>query len=214
MASVSLKNINKEYPNGFAAVKNINLSIADKEFVVLTGPAGCGKSTILRMVAGLEKITAGELKIGEELANELKPSERGVAMIFQNYALYPDMSVYDNMAFGLKIRGMAGIKINKKVHEITKILGLETILKHKAKTLSTSERQRVAVARAVIWSPEVLVMEEPAADEDESLRGQMREDAKKVNQQLGITIIYVTNGQMEEVAFGTKTVVMKEGAIQ
>ena len=189
MASLSLKNINKTYPNGFVAVKNFNLEIADKEFIIFVGPSGCGKSTTLRMVAGLEEISAGELWIGNTLVNDVEPKDRDIAMVFQNYALYPHMSVYDNMAFGLKLRKTPKEKIDKLVHEAAKILDIEHLLDRKPKALSGGQRQRVAMGRAIVRNPKVFLMDEPLSNLDAKLRVQMRIEISKIHQRLEATII-------------------------
>ena len=174
MASISLKNICKVYPNGFEAVKDFNLVIVDKEFLIFVGPSGCGKSTTLRMVAGLEDISSGELKIDGKLVNDVEPKDRDIAMVFQNYALYPHMSVYDNMAFGLKLRKRPKEEIDKKVKEAAAILGLEALLDRKPKALSGGQRQRVAMGRAIVRNPKVFLMDEPLSNLDAKLRVQMR----------------------------------------
>lgn len=214
MASLSLKNINKTYPNGFVAVKDFNLEIADKEFIIFVGPSGCGKSTTLRMIAGLEEITAGELWIGEKLVNDVEPKDRDIAMVFQNYALYPHMSVYDNMAFGLKLRKTPKDQIEKLVHEAAKILDIEHLLDRKPKALSGGQRQRVAMGRAIVRNPKVFLMDEPLSNLDAKLRVQMRIEISKLHQNLQTTIIYVTHDQTEAMTLGTRIVVMKDGVIQ
>ena len=192
MASLSLKNVTKKYPNGFVAVKDFNLEIADKEFIIFVGPSGCGKSTTLRMIAGLEDISSGELYIDGKLVNDVEPKDRDIAMVFQNYALYPHMSVYDNMAFGLKLRKTPKDEIDKKVHDAAKILDLEHLLDRKPKALSGGQRQRVAFARALAPNPQLLLLDEPAAgmneDESESLAGVIREISEKNK---GITILVI-----------------------
>ena len=214
MASLSLKNINKTYPNGFVAVKNFNLEIADKEFIIFVGPSGCGKSTTLRMIAGLEEITSGELWIGDKLVNDVEPKDRDIAMVFQNYALYPHMSVYDNMAFGLKLRKTPKDKIDKLVHEAAKILDIEHLLDRKPKALSGGQRQRVAMGRAIVRNPKVFLMDEPLSNLDAKLRVQMRIEIAKIHQRLEATIIYVTHDQTEALTLGTRIVVMKDGVVQ
>ena len=214
MASLSLKNINKTYPNGFVAVKDFNLEIADKEFIIFVGPSGCGKSTTLRMIAGLEEITAGELWIGDKLVNDVEPKDRDIAMVFQNYALYPHMSVYDNMAFGLKLRKTPKDQIDKLVHEAAKILGIEHLLDRKPKALSGGQRQRVAMGRAIVRNPKVFLMDEPLSNLDAKLRVQMRIEISKLHQNLQTTFIYVTHDQTEAMTLGTRIVVMKDGVIQ
>jgi multiple sugar transport system ATP-binding protein len=214
MASLSLKNINKTYPNGFVAVKDFNLEIADKEFIIFVGPSGCGKSTTLRMIAGLEEITAGELYIGDKLVNDVEPKDRDIAMVFQNYALYPHMSVFDNMAFGLKLRKTPKDQIDKLVNEAAKILGIEHLLDRKPKALSGGQRQRVAMGRAIVRNPKVFLMDEPLSNLDAKLRVQMRIEISKLHQRLETTIIYVTHDQTEAMTLGTRIVVMKDGLIQ
>ncbi|MBO5198728.1 MAG: sn-glycerol-3-phosphate ABC transporter ATP-binding protein UgpC [Lachnospiraceae bacterium] len=214
MASLTLKNINKTYPNGFVAVKDFNLDIADKEFIIFVGPSGCGKSTTLRMIAGLEEITGGELWIGDKLMNDVEPKDRDIAMVFQNYALYPHMSVYDNMAFGLKLRKTPKDQIDKLVHEAAKILDIEHLLDRKPKALSGGQRQRVAMGRAIVRNPKVFLMDEPLSNLDAKLRVQMRIEISKLHQKLGTTIIYVTHDQTEAMTLGTRIVVMKDGVIQ
>ena len=214
MASLSLKNINKTYPNGFIAVKDFNLEVADKEFIIFVGPSGCGKSTTLRMIAGLEEISAGELWIGNTLVNDVEPKDRDIAMVFQNYALYPHMSVYDNMAFGLKLRKTPKEKIDKLVHEAAKILDIEHLLDRKPKALSGGQRQRVAMGRAIVRNPKVFLMDEPLSNLDAKLRVQMRIEISKIHQRLEATIIYVTHDQTEAMTLGTRIVVMKDGVVQ
>ena len=214
MASLSLKNVTKVYPNGFEAVKDFNLEIADKEFIIFVGPSGCGKSTTLRMIAGLEDISAGELKIGDRIVNDVEPKDRDIAMVFQNYALYPHMSVYDNMAFGLKLRKVPKDQIDKMVKEAAKILDLTPLLDRKPKALSGGQRQRVAMGRAIVRSPKVFLMDEPLSNLDAKLRVQMRIEIAKLHQKLGTTIIYVTHDQTEAMTLGDRIVVMKDGVIQ
>ena len=214
MASLSLKNVGKTYPNGFVAVKNFNLDIADKEFIILVGPSGCGKSTTLRMIAGLEEITSGELWIGNTMVNDVEPKDRDIAMVFQSYALYPHMSVYDNMAFGLKLRKTPKDKVDKLVHEAAKILDIEHLLDRKPKALSGGQRQRVAMGRAIVRNPKVFLMDEPLSNLDAKLRVQMRIEISKLHQRLESTIIYVTHDQTEALTLGTRIVVMKDGVMQ
>ena len=214
MASLSLKHINKTYPNGFEAVKDFNLEIEDKEFIIFVGPSGCGKSTTLRMIAGLEEITSGELKIGDKVVNDVEPKDRDIAMVFQNYALYPHMTVYDNMAFGLKLRKVPKPEIDKMVREAAKILDLEPLLDRKPKALSGGQRQRVAMGRAIVRNPKVFLMDEPLSNLDAKLRGQMRIEISKLHQRLGTTIIYVTHDQTEAMTLGTRIVVMNAGVVQ
>ena len=214
MASLSLKNICKVYPNGFEAVKNFNLEIADKEFIIFVGPSGCGKSTTLRMIAGLEDISSGELKIGDRVVNDVEPKDRDIAMVFQNYALYPHMTVYDNMAFGLKLRKVRKDESDKRFKEAAKILDLTQLLDRKPKALSGGQRQRVAMGRAIVRNPKVFLMDEPLSNLDAKLRVQMRIEIAKLHQRLGTTIIYVTHDQTEAMTLGTRIVVMKDGVIQ
>ena len=214
MASLSLKNIQKVYPNGFVAVKDFNLEIEDKEFIIFVGPSGCGKSTTLRMIAGLEEISNGELWIGDKYMNDVEPKDRDIAMVFQNYALYPHMSVYDNMAFGLKLRKVPKAEIDKQVHEAAKILDIEHLLERKPKALSGGQRQRVAMGRAIVRNPKVFLMDEPLSNLDAKLRVQMRIEISKLHQRLETTIIYVTHDQTEAMTLGTRIVVMKDGVIQ
>ena len=214
MASLSLRNVTKKYPNGFVAVKDFNLEIADKEFIIFVGPSGCGKSTTLRMIAGLEDISSGELYIDGKLVNDVEPKDRDIAMVFQNYALYPHMSVYDNMAFGLKLRKTPKDEIDKKVHDAAKILDLEHLLDRKPKALSGGQRQRVAMGRAIVRSPKVFLRDEPLSNLDAKLRGQMRVEISKLHQRLETTIIYVTHDQTEAMTLGTRIVVMKDGVVQ
>ncbi|MGI6107474.1 MAG: ABC transporter ATP-binding protein [Lachnospiraceae bacterium] len=214
MASLSLKNVCKTYPNGFVAIKDFNLEIADKEFIIFVGPSGCGKSTTLRMIAGLEEITSGELWIGDKLVNDVEPKDRDIAMVFQNYALYPHMSVYDNIAFGLKLRKVPKAEIDEKVHNAAKILDIEHLLDRKPKALSGGQRQRVAMGRAIVRNPKVFLMDEPLSNLDAKLRVQMRIEISKLHQRIGTTIIYVTHDQTEAMTLGTRIVVMKDGVIQ
>jgi multiple sugar transport system ATP-binding protein len=214
MASVRLQGIYKRYPNGFEAVKNVNLDIKDREFVVLVGPSGCGKSTTLRMIAGLEEISEGELYIGDRLVNHVAPKDRDIAMVFQNYALYPHMTVFDNMAFGLKLRKVKKDEIKKRVHEAAKILDIEHLLNRKPKALSGGQRQRVALGRAIVREPQVFLMDEPLSNLDAKLRVQMRAEISKLHERLNATIIYVTHDQTEAMTMGDRIVVMKDGVIQ
>lgn len=214
MASLSLKNIEKVYPNGFKAVQNFNLEIADKEFVIFVGPSGCGKSTTLRMIAGLEDISSGTLEIDGKVVNDTEPKDRDIAMVFQNYALYPHMTVYDNMAFGLKLRKVPKPEIDKLVRNAAKILDLEKLLDRKPKALSGGQRQRVAMGRAIVRNPKVFLMDEPLSNLDAKLRVQMRIEISKLHQRLGVTIIYVTHDQTEAMTLGTRIVVMKDGLVQ
>ena len=214
MASLSLRNIYKVYPNGFNAVKDFNLEIEDKEFIIFVGPSGCGKSTTLRMIAGLEEISKGELYIDGKLVNDVEPKDRDIAMVFQSYALYPHMSIYDNMAFGLKLRKMPKAEIDKRVREAARILDIEHLLDRKPKLLSGGQRQRVAMGRAIVREPKVFLMDEPLSNLDAKLRVQMRLEISKLHQRLQSTIIYVTHDQTEAMTLGTRIVVMKDGVIQ
>ena len=214
MASLSLQHINKTYPNGFQAVKDFNLEIEDKEFIIFVGPSGCGKSTTLRMIAGLEEISGGTLKIGDKVMNDVEPKDRDIAMVFQNYALYPHMTVYDNMAFGLKLRKVPKDQIDKAVREAARILDLEKLLDRKPKALSGGQRQRVAMGRAIVRNPKVFLMDEPLSNLDAKLRVQMRIEISKLHQRLETTIIYVTHDQTEALTLGTRIVVMKDGVVQ
>ena len=214
MASVTLKNVYKVYPGGVTAVSDFNLDIADKEFVVLVGPSGCGKTTTLRMVAGLEEITEGELYIGDKLMNDVAPKDRDIAMVFQNYALYPHMTVYDNMAFGLKLRKTPKAEIDRRVKEAARMLDIEHLLNRKPKALSGGQRQRVAVGRAIVREPKVFLMDEPLSNLDAKLRVQMRTELTKLHQRLQTTFIYVTHDQTEAMTMGSRIVVMKDGFIQ
>ena len=214
MASLSLKNICKVYPNGFEAVKDFNLEVEDQEFIIFVGPSGCGKSTTLRMIAGLEEISSGEFYIDGKLMNDVEPKDRDIAMVFQNYALYPHMTVFDNMAFGLKLRKVPKDEIKRKVEEAAKILDLEKLLDRKPKALSGGQRQRVAMGRAIVRNPKVFLMDEPLSNLDAKLRVQMRIEIAKLHQRLGTTIIYVTHDQTEAMTMGDRIVVMKDGVIQ
>ncbi len=214
MASVSLKNIYKIYPGDVTAVSDFCLDIEDKEFIVLVGPSGCGKSTTLRMVAGLEEISDGQLIIDGRLVNDVAPKDRDIAMVFQNYALYPHMTVYDNMAFGLKLRKKPKAEIDRRVHEAAKILDIEHLLSRKPKALSGGQRQRVALGRAIVREPKVFLMDEPLSNLDAKLRVQMRTEITKLHQRLQTTFIYVTHDQTEAMTMGSRIVVMKDGFIQ
>ena len=214
MASVVLKNIYKKYPGGVTAVNDFNLNIADKEFVVLVGPSGCGKSTTLRMVAGLEEITSGELLIDGKLVNDIAPKDRDIAMVFQNYALYPHMTVFENMAFGLKLRKTPKGEIKKRVAEAARILEIEHLLDRSIKALSGGQRQRVALGRAIVREPKVFLMDEPLSNLDAKLRALMRTEIIKLHQRLQTTVIYVTHDQTEAMTMGSRIVVMKDGYIQ
>ena len=214
MASLSLKNVCKVYSNGFEAVKDFNLDVEDKEFIIFVGPSGCGKSTTLRMIAGLEEISSGELIIDGKVVNDVEPKDRDIAMVFQNYALYPHMTVFDNMAFGLKLRKVPKDEIKAKVEEAARILDLEKLLDRKPKALSGGQRQRVAMGRAIVRNPKVFLMDEPLSNLDAKLRVQMRIEISKIHQRLEATIIYVTHDQTEALTLGTRIVVMKDGIMQ
>ena len=213
MASLSLTNVCKVYPNGFEAVKDFSLEVEDQEFIIFVGPSGCGKSTTLRMIAGLEEISSGELKIDGRVVNDVEPKDRDIAMVFQNYALYPHMTVFDNMAFGLKLRKVPKDEIKKKVEEAAKILDLEKLLDRKPKALSGGQRQRVAMGRAIVRNPKVFLMDEPLSNLDAKLRVQMRSEISALHHRLGATIIYVTHDQTEAMTLGTRIVVLKDGVI-
>lgn len=214
MATIELKNVFKKYENGFEAVKDFNLEIADKEFIIFVGPSGCGKSTTLRMIAGLEDITSGDLMIDGIRMNDVEPKDRDIAMVFQNYALYPHMTVAENMGFALKLKKTPKEEIKAKVDEAAKILNLETLLDRKPAQLSGGQRQRVAMGRAIVRNPKVFLMDEPLSNLDAKLRVQMRTEISKLHQRLGNTIIYVTHDQTEAMTLGTRIVVMKDGVIQ
>jgi multiple sugar transport system ATP-binding protein len=214
MAGLNLNKINKIYPNGFHAAKDVELKIEDKEFMVLVGPSGCGKTTTLRMIAGLEEISSGELFIGENKVNDTPPKDRDIAMVFQNYALYPHMTVYDNMAFGLKLRKQSKAEIEKRVKHAAQILGIEPLLDRKPKQLSGGQRQRVALGRAIVRNPKVFLMDEPLSNLDAKLRVQMRSELIKLHHELSTTFIYVTHDQTEAMTMGTRICVMNAGEIQ
>ncbi|HEX7066529.1 MAG TPA: sn-glycerol-3-phosphate ABC transporter ATP-binding protein UgpC [Bacillales bacterium] len=214
MAEIKMDNLQKSYDGKTTAVDNFNLDIADKEFIVFVGPSGCGKSTTLRMIAGLEDITEGELYIGDRVVNDVAPKDRDIAMVFQNYALYPHMNVYDNMAFGLKLRKFKKDEIKKRVDNAARILGLEQFLDRKPKALSGGQRQRVALGRAIVRDPQVFLMDEPLSNLDAKLRVQMRAEISKLHQRLQTTTIYVTHDQTEAMTMATRIVVMKDGFIQ
>lgn len=214
MAKVEFKNVCKRYENNVETIKNLDLEIQDKEFLVLVGPSGCGKSTILRMIAGLEEVTAGDVSIGERVVNDVHPKDRNIAMVFQSYALYPHMNVYDNMAFGLKMRKFKKDEIDKRVQEAARILDLTEYLKRKPKQLSGGQRQRVALGRAIVRDPEVFLMDEPLSNLDAKLRVQMRSEIKKLHQKLQTTFIYVTHDQVEAMTMGDRIVILNGGIIQ
>ena len=214
MASLSLRNVYKRYPGGVTAVIDFNLEIKDKEFIVFVGPSGCGKSTTLRMVAGLEEISDGEIYIGDRLINDVAPKDRDIAMVFQNYALYPHMTVFDNMAFGLKLRKTPKDEIRRRVEEAARILDIEHLLERKPKALSGGQRQRVALGRAIVREPKVFLLDEPLSNLDAKLRAQMRTEISKLHQRLGTTFIYVTHDQTEAMTMASRIVVMKSGVVQ
>ncbi len=214
MADVVLKQVDKVFEDGFKAVDDFNLEIADKEFIVLVGPSGCGKSTTLRMVAGLEEISAGTVSIDGRVVNDVAPKDRDIAMVFQNYALYPHMTVFDNMAFGLKLRRMPKAEIVKRVHEAAEILSIEELLERRPKQLSGGQRQRVAVGRAIVRKPKVFLFDEPLSNLDAKMRVQMRVEINRLHSQLGATMIYVTHDQTEAMTMGDRIVVMEQGRIQ
>ena len=214
MAEVTLTNLAKVYPGNVKAVKNIELEIQDREFMVLVGPSGCGKSTTLRMIAGLEEITEGSVSIGDRVVNDIPPKDRDIAMVFQNYALYPHMTVYDNMAFGLKLRKFKKADIRKRVMDAASILGIEDFLERRPKQLSGGQRQRVAVGRAIVRKPEAFLFDEPLSNLDAKMRVQMRAEISKLHTQLETTMIYVTHDQTEAMTMGDRICVMKDGDIQ
>ena len=214
MAQVVLKNVGKEYPGGVKAVLDANLEIADREFVVLVGPSGCGKSTTLRMIAGLEEISSGTITIGSRVVNDIPPKDRDIAMVFQNYALYPHMTVFDNMAFGLKLRGRPKEEIQQRVDDAAKILGITELLGRKPKQLSGGQRQRVAVGRAIVRKPAAFLFDEPLSNLDAKLRAEMRVELNKLHQRLATTMIYVTHDQVEAMTLADRIVIMSKGIIQ
>ena len=214
MASLSFQHVYKKYDGGVVAVSDFNLEVADKEFVILVGPSGCGKSTTLRMLAGLEDISEGEIYIEDRLINDVLPKDRDIAMVFQNYALYPHMTVRDNMAFALKLRKMPKTEIDRRVAEAAKILEIEHLLDRKPKALSGGQRQRVALGRAIVRDPKVFLMDEPLSNLDAKLRVQMRVEITKLHHRLKTTFVYVTHDQTEAMTMGTRIVVMKDGFIQ
>ncbi|MFY9475298.1 MAG: sn-glycerol-3-phosphate ABC transporter ATP-binding protein UgpC, partial [Bacillota bacterium] len=213
MARVYLEHVWKRFGN-VVAVKDVTLEIEDKEFLILVGPSGCGKSTTLRMIAGLEEISEGSIYIGDTLVNDIPPKDRDIAMVFQNYALYPHMDVYNNMAFGLKLRKFPKAEIDKRVNEAARVLGIENLLKRKPKELSGGQRQRVALGRAIVREPKVFLMDEPLSNLDAKLRVQMRAELAKLHDRLQTTIIYVTHDQTEAMTMGDRIVVQKDGVIQ
>ncbi len=213
MAEVKLRNVKKQYENGFVAVHDFNLEIKDKEFIVLVGPSGCGKSTTLRMIAGLEDISGGEIMIGENVVNDMEPKDRDIAMVFQNYALYPHMSVYENIAFGLRLRRLPNDEIHQKVVEAAEILGITELLGRKPKQLSGGQRQRVAIGRAIVRIPKVFLMDEPLSNLDAKLRNQMRAEIILLREKIQTTFVYVTHDQTEAMTLGDRIVIMKDGYV-
>src|SRR5256884_1105322 len=211
MAQVHLRGVQKTYDNKVAVIHGIDMEIADGEFIVIVGPSGCGKSTLLRMVAGLERITGGQVAIGERVVNELEPKDRDIAMVFQNYALYPHMSVYDNMAYGLKIRGMSKAEIEARVQKAANILELRDFLQRKPRQLSGGQRQRVAMGRAIVREPAVFLFDEPLSNLDAKLRVQMRIEIKRLHQSIRTTSVYVTHDQVEAMTLGDRLIVMNAG---
>ncbi len=214
MASLSLRHIYKKYPGGVTAVSDFNLEIKDKEFLIFVGPSGCGKSTTLRMIAGLEEITEGELFIDDRLVNDVAPKDRDIAMVFQNYALYPHMTVFENMAFGLKLRKTPKEEIKRRVEEAARILDIAHLLDRKPKALSGGQKQRVALGRAIVRYPKVFLLDEPLSNLDAKLRAQMRTELTKIHKKVGTTFIYVTHDQVEAMTMASRIVVMKDGIIQ
>ncbi len=214
MASLSLRGIYKRYPGGVTAVSDFTMNIKDKEFIILVGPSGCGKSTTLRMIAGLEEISEGELFIGDRLVNDVAPKDRDIAMVFQSYALYPHMTVFENMAFGLKLRKVPKDEIKRLVEEAAKSLDIYHLLDRKPKALSGGQRQRVALGRAIVRDPQVFLLDEPLSNLDAKLRAQMRTELSKLHKRLGTTFVYVTHDQIEAMTMGDRIVVMKDGFIQ
>ena len=214
MASLSLRHIYKKYPGGVTAVSDFCLEVRDTEFIIFVGPSGCGKSTTLRMIAGLEEITEGELFIGDRLVNDVAPKDRDIAMVFQNYALYPHMTVFDNMAFGLKLRKVPKEEIKRKVEEAPRILDISHLLDRHPKALSGGQKQRVALGRAIVRNPKVFLLDEPLSNLDAKLRATMRTEITKLHHKLGATFIYVTHDQVEAMTMATRIVVMKDGIIQ
>ena len=214
MASITLKNKTKTYEDGNTVISDLNLEIKDKEFIILVGPSGCGKSTTLRMIAGLEEVTSGDLLIGDKRVNDDAPKDRDIAMVFQNYALYPHMTVFDKMAFGLKLRKTSKDEIKRRVEEADRFLDFEHLLERKPKAVSGGQRQRVALGRAIVREPKVFLLDEPLSNLDAKLRAQMRTEISKLHQRLGTTFIYVTHDQTEAMTKGTRIVVMKSGLVQ
>jgi multiple sugar transport system ATP-binding protein len=214
LAEVVLKNVSKVFPGGVTAVKDVSLTVADGELLVLVGPSGCGKSTTLRMIAGLEEADSGDISIDGRVVNDVAPKDRDIAMVFQNYALYPHMTVYDNMAFGLRLRGFSRDEIDSRVKDATAILGIGELLERRPKALSGGQRQRVAVGRAIVRKPKVFLFDEPLSNLDAKLRVEMRAELNKLHQRLGVTMIYVTHDQVEAMTLGDRIVIMESGAIR
>jgi len=214
MAGIRMVNVKKQYPNGFVAIENMNVDIADKEFVVLVGPSGCAKSTALKMIAGLEEITSGEMYIGDQMVNDMPPKDREIAMVFQSYALYPHMTIYDNIAFGLKMRKTPKDIIDQRVRDASEILGLGELLDRKPKQLSGGQRQRVALGRAIVRQPKVFLFYEPLSNLDAKLRVKMRTEIKALHHRLQTTVVYVTHDQVEAMTMGSTIVVLESGNIQ
>src|SRR6478672_8484983 len=214
MANVTLRNVRKAYPNGFEAIKGIDFDVGDGQFCVLVGPSGCGKSTLLRMVAGLETVTGGEIDIGGKIVNQVEPADRDIAMVFQNYALYPHMSVYNNMAYGLRNRGMAEAEIKTRVEEAGRILELTTMLERKPRQLSGGQRQRVAMGRAIVRQPKAFLFDEPLSNLDAKLRIAMRVEIRKLQRRLSTTSIYVTHDQVEAMTMADRIVVLNAGHVE
>lgn len=214
MAGIAFNDVKKVYPGGVTAVRDFSVEIPDREFVVLVGPSGCGKSTVLRMIAGLEALTEGELSIGDKLMNDVPPKDRDIAMVFQNYALYPHMTAYKNMAFGLENRHIPREEIDRKVREAAQILGIEDLLKRKPKAMSGGQRQRVALGRAIVREPSVFLLDEPLSNLDAKLRTSMRTELIKLHKRLGTTFVYVTHDQIEAMTMGNRIIVMRDGVIQ
>jgi len=214
MATVTIRDLHKRYPEGFHAVRGISLDVADGEFLVLVGPSGCGKSTTLRMVAGLEEVTSGEIRIGDRVVNDVAPGDRDIAMVFQNYALYPHLSVRENMAFGLKMRGTPRAEIDRRVADAAAALSIEHLLARRPRELSGGQRQRVALGRAIVREPRVFLFDEPLSNLDAKLRVQMRAELARLHRRLGTTVIYVTHDQVEAMTLGDRIVLMNHGVIQ
>ena len=214
MAQIALENLSKVYPDGTQAVHDLDLQVDDGELMVFVGPSGCGKTTALRMVAGLEDITSGVVRIGDRVVNKLPPKDRDVAMVFQNYALYPHMTAFDNMAFGLKMRSVSKTEIRRRVDEAAQVLGLEAVLKKKPRTLSGGQRQRVAMGRAIVREPQAFLMDEPLSNLDAKLRVEMRAEIARIQRDLGATTIYVTHDQVEAMTLGDRVAVLREGYLQ